>query len=197
MKVLVGICTGGTVHAQTVVSLVSALARLRDEGILYGVSIQIGGDKPHNMNKLVAEAKRDGYDSLMSIDADMIFPADGIIRLIDADKDIVGANYAVRGNSVVGDPHHSTVKVKDEEGNLVGGFVPDHLFRAAALGNGFTLYKMSVFDVIEDPWFKNTEMPNGEWMTEDVDFCLRADKAGLEVWCNPKINMGHIGTTTY
>lgn len=201
MKVLVGICCGGTIHAQTAVSLVGALDALKNSyGASYSVSIQIGGDKAQGMNRLVREALKGEYDYLMSIDNDMIFPPDGIIKLIENDKDIVGANYSVRGNAVQGNPREAVVKVADEHGvkqqmNLAD--LPNTLFKCHALGNGFTLYKMSVFETLQAPWFHVVEDENGQWSGEDVLFHERAQQAGNEVWCNPQIKMGHIGTFNY
>ena len=200
MKVLVGMCTGGTVQAQTAVSLVGALDHLKIEGISYQVSIQIGGNKSQNMNRLVREAIQGEFDYLMSIDNDMIFPPDGIVKLINNDKDIVGANYAVRGNSVEGDTRECVIKIVDDKGKKMAttlNSLPKHLFQCHSLGNGFTLYKTEVFKKLQAPWFKDYETKDGEWHGEDVLFAEDAQKQGYEVWCNPKIKIGHIGKYNY
>ncbi|MCA9333853.1 hypothetical protein KC963_02295 [Candidatus Saccharibacteria bacterium] len=200
MKILIGICTGGTIHAQTVVSLIGALDRLKEEQIDFTVSIQIGGYKQASMNRLVEQAKKGGFDYYMSIDCDMIFPKDGIIRLLDNHKDIVGANYSVRGTAVNGNPREAVVKVVDENGkklNLPLSSLPKSLFKCFSLGNGFTLYKMSVFDKIPEPWFEAREDENGDFSTEDVHFMAKAYEVGIGVWCNPQIKIGHIGTFNY
>lgn len=201
MKVLVGICSGGTIHAQTAVSLVGALDQLKNVyGASYSVSIQIGGDKAQSMNRLAREAVRGEYDYLMSIDNDMIFPPDGIIKLLENDKDIVGGNYSVRGNSVEGDPREAVIKVADENGvrkTIPLAHLPTALFKCNALGNGFTLYKTAVFKDMKAPWFYVTEDEDGNWSGEDVLFHERAQQAGFEVWCNPQIQIGHIGTFNY
>lgn len=199
-KVLVGVCTGGVIQAQTVGSLVGALDKLKAEGYSYKLAIRIGGNKSRNMNKLVEETLDGGYDYLMSIDADMVFPTDGVVRLIDNDKDIVGANYSVRGNGVGNDPREVVVKMADEDGNLISMAatdLPKELFRCHGLGNGFTLYKREVFKDMARPWFEDFEDENGKWSGEDINFHRRAYQAGFEVWCNPKIKMGHIGTYNY
>lgn len=201
MKVLVGICTGGTIHAETVTSLVGALDNLKKEGISYQLSIQIGGDKPRNMNLLAKTMMDGGFDYLMSIDSDMTFPADGITRLIENDKDIVGANYAVRGNSVDGDIRVAVVKVAGADGKKMVTTLdrlPKELFKCRGTGNGFVLYKRKVFETMRKPYFWVDEMEDGDWHGEDILFHeLAQDKYGLEVWCNPKIKMGHIGYYKY
>jgi GT2 family glycosyltransferase len=198
MKILIGLCTGSAIHAQTVTSLVKAVNKLKDEGHEYRLAIQVGGYKSPAMNRLVREAQEGGFDFLMSIDNDMIFPDDGITKLIDHDKDIVGAAYNVRGNSITGNPLESTIKIADKNGKRIATTqIPKHLFKAWALGLGFTLFKTSVFDKVEAPWFEESESVEGEFGTEDVVFCEKAQKAGIEVWCNPSIEMGHIGTAVY
>lgn len=201
MKILIGICSGGQIHAQTVTSLIGALNKLKDEGdIDFKLSMQIGGYKQQSMNNIVKEALEQGFDYFMSIDCDMIFPPDGIIRLLDADKDIIGANYSVRGNAVNGNPREAVVKVADKNGKLLNlqlNALPKQSFRCFSVGNGFTLYKTSVFEKIPEPWFEARENEDGDFSTEDVHFMAKANKAGIEVWCNPKIHMGHIGTTNY
>ena len=202
MKILIGMCTGGQVQAQTVASLIGALDQLKKYAgnLEYKVSIQIGGDKAQNMNRLARETVEGKFEYLMSIDADMVFPADGIIKLIENDKDIVGANYAVRGNAVDGHAGEAVIKIADKNGkriNIPLSELPDKLFPCNALGNGFILYKAKVFKDIPAPWFKVTEDKDGNWGGEDVLFHEVAQKAGFEMWCNPKIHMGHIGTFNY
>ncbi len=197
-NIVVGICSGGTIHAETVTSLIGAMETLRDKGVGVTVSIQVGGYKPHNMNRLVEEARKLEASHLMSIDADMIFPSSGIIRLLDHDKDIVGANYNERGNPHSGIPNTSTIKMADSEGNLIASNEsPSQLFKCWSLGLGFSLIKMSVFGKLEKPYFRDFESPEGEHHTEDVEFFTKCQKAGFDVWCNPTINMGHIGKYVY
>lgn len=200
-KILIGICCGGTIQAPTVASLVGAIDILKNEGdYSFKLSIQIGGDKARGMNNLARECVEGDFDFLMSIDNDMVFPIDAVRRLIEHDKDIVGANYSVRGNAVGNDPRECVVKIANEAGEKISlplTEVPKTLFKCHALGNGFTLYKGEVFKKMEAPWFRVVEEPNGDWSGEDVLFHEDAQKAGFEVWCNPKIHMGHIGSYRY
>lgn len=197
-NVLIAIACGGTIHAETVTSLIAAMNTLSDKGVGVAVSVQIGGYKPYNCNKLVKEAQDNGMTHIMFIDADMIFPSSGILRLIDADKDIVGAAYNQRGNPQSGDQNISTVKLADEDGNLIASNeIPPQLFKCWSLGLGFVLVKMPVFEKLMKPYFRDSESPQGEHHTEDVEFFGKCQAAGFDVWCNPTIKMGHIGKFTY
>lgn len=197
-NVLIGICCGGTIHAETVTSLIAAMNTLADKNVGVAVSVQVGGYKPYNCNRLVKEAQDGGFTHMMFIDADMVFPSSGIMRLLDNDKDIVGANYNQRGNPSAGDPKTSVVKMADDTGRLIAtDHVPGQLFKCAGLGLGFTLMKMSVFEILNKPYFRDFEAADGDHHTEDIEFCEKARAAGLEVWCNPTIKMGHIGSYLY
>lgn len=203
-KVLIAICCGGEIYADTVTSLLGALETLRDKNVDYGLSIVSGGYKPLSCNKQVQTAKEQGCTHIMFIDADMIFPSSGIIRLIDHDKDIVGANYNVRGNPSRDPGREFTIKPTDPrktpkhlKGQITTFEMPANLFKVWSLGLGFVLIKMSVFDKLDKPYFNDYESPEGEHHTEDVEFFTKCQDRGIDVWCSPTIRVGHIGSKTY
>lgn len=200
-NVLIGMCTGGTVRSETMTSVIGAMEVLKGNGVSVGLSLQIGGYVAHNRNNLVKVAREKGCSHLMFIDNDMVFNPSAIQRLLDADKDIIGANYNARG--VPGQPVISTVKPFNKKGELdmtgetANYEFPQGLFKVGGMGTGFLLIKLSVFDKLEEPYFVAWEEPSGEHHTEDVEFCIRARAEGFDVWCNPTIKVGHIGTYQY
>ena len=65
-------------------------------------------------------------------------------------------------------------------------------------GFGWLLIKNGVFENegMPYPWFapKMQVFESGEVQDmcgEDVSFCLDAKEAGFEIWCDPKIRVGH------
>ena len=65
-------------------------------------------------------------------------------------------------------------------------------------GFGWTLIKKGVFehDEMKYPWFapKMQVFESGEVQDmcgEDVSFCLDAKEAGFEIWCDPRVRVGH------
>ena len=63
-------------------------------------------------------------------------------------------------------------------------------------GFGWTLIKKGVFERLEYPWFapKMQVFESGEVQDmcgEDVSFCLDAKEKGFEIWCDPRIRVGH------
>jgi GT2 family glycosyltransferase len=199
-NILIGICTGGTIRAETVAALVAAMDTLRDKGVTVNLSVQVGNFVDYNRNRIVTAALEHGCSHIMFVDSDMVFPSSGIIRLLDHDKDIVGANYNMRGNPSTGDMGMCTTKMADADGNLIAvnaEDIPTQLFKCHALGTGFMLIKSSVFAKLKKPYFQVYEDPDGTSHTEDINFCAHAGEAGFGVWCSPSIKMQHIGAYAY
>lgn len=199
--VTIGVCTGGTMRSETVTSLVGAMDVIRANGIKANLAIQIGGYVAKNRNSLVETAINNGSTHIMFIDNDQTFRPSAIQRLIDHDKDIVCAPYNARpapGQQVV-----STIKLLDENGELPmdGGTkefeIPAGLFKVGGSGTGFMLIKTSVFGKLKKPYFVAWEDEEGVHHTEDIEFCIKARKAGYDIWANPTIPIGHIGITEF
>lgn len=196
-KVLIAMATGGTIRSETVSSLFGAIDVLRQKDVALALSIQVGGYVARNRNELAKTAVEGEFTHLMFIDNDMIFPPHGIMRLIDHDKDIVGAPYNARG--IPGQPVVSTIKMGDDftSGNTVAHEMPKGLFKCSGMGTGFLLIKTPVFDKLKKPYFVAFEDPSGEHHTEDIEFCHKARKAGFDIWASPTISLGHVGTKVY
>ena len=63
-------------------------------------------------------------------------------------------------------------------------------------GFGWVLIKKGVFENLEYPWFapKMQVFESGnvqDMCGEDVSFCLDAKEEGFEIWCDPRIRVGH------
>jgi hypothetical protein len=189
------ILCNGTVHTQTVSSLLETFNSLP---IRKHVGFIIGGYPAYSRNMAVENARELKVSHLMFIDGDQTFPGDGVKRLLEHKKDIVGANYNERRF-----PLRSTVKLMNEQGEMIGGVpIPDTLFKAYGLGMGFCLIDMKIFDKMQAPWFDTEVWVNPEGKaelkkTEDIFFCEKARAAGIDVWCDPLLQIGHIGQYVY
>lgn len=152
------------------------------------------GYKNSALNLAVNAARKHGATHFMSIDNDMIFPPDGVNRLLEQDKDIIGATYNERRF-----PLRSTVKLADESGKLYSGDLSQYTetFPVYSLGLGFVLMKMSVFDKVKKPWFNSPLEENDNFSTEDFYFFDKCQKAGIEIFCDPRIIVKHKGTYLY
>ena len=63
-------------------------------------------------------------------------------------------------------------------------------------GFGWVMIKNGVFESLEYPWFapKMQVFESGavqDMCGEDVSFCLDAKEEGHEIWCDPRIRVGH------
>lgn len=200
-SVLIGVCTGGTMRSETVTSLIGAMDVIRANGVEANLAIQIGGYVAVNRNELVNTAQRNGASHIMFVDNDQTFKPSAIQRLIDHDKDIVCAPYNAR--PAPGQPLTSVVKLMDDNGDLlmdntVKEFeIPAGLSKVGGSGTGFMLIKTSVFDKLKKPYFVEWQDENNVHHTEDIDFCNKARKVGFDIWVNPTIPVGHIGTQEF
>lgn len=145
-------------------------------------------------NKSVEKAIAGGYTHLMFIDSDMTFPPGSIERLMSLDKDIVGGLYYRRQA-----PHMPTLN-EVSEGKLISPFLEKYdltkPFEVFSVATGFMLVKVSALKKIPKPWFGFGKL-HGEEMGEDVYFCWKAHQHKVEVWCDPTIELGHVGEYVY
>ena len=142
------------------------------------------------------------YDYQLWIDSDIVFDTEKFYRLVAMDKDIAAGWYMTE------DGHTTSVAHWLEEDDFKSnGGVMNHEtgetmskrrkpFTVEYTGFGCVLLKNGVFERLEYPWFapKMQVFDSGEVQDmcgEDVSFCLDAIKEGFEIWCDPKIRVGH------
>ena len=72
------------------------------------------------------------------------------------------------------------------------------IFECDALGGGLLLIKTDVFRKVKQPHFWYKIFDNGMVeMSNDWWFCEKARETGYEIWCDPTIEVGHIGDYEY
>lgn len=144
----------------------------------------------YNRNQLVDIAVQNGSSHLLFVDSDIQFPPTGIEDLLASNKDIIGGYYNTRRGNC-------PVRIKDADGRLVSPSpLPTEPFKCHVLPTGFMLIDMEVFDKLHKPYFAVLTHANGT-IGEDVYFCKQATDAGLELWCDPRIHLGHVGKHIY
>lgn len=187
------ICTGGSIKTDTVASLYNALFALKCP---IHVSFLKGGYSYQNRNIGVFQAQQAGATHLFILDADMTFDPFYIQKLIECDKDIIGADYHEKKF-----PLTPTIKRFDKDGELIivpHKKLPKKVFEVDLLPGGFMMIKMSVFDKLERPYF---QAPSGatyqDFTTEDYYFSRKAKAAGFKLWCDPSLKVGHVGEHIY
>jgi len=179
-------------HTDAPVKFAIALAALVGSSMDIGVSlINIqGAYLPNARTSGVEKALKMGAEHVLFVDSDMLFPPDGLHRLLAADKDIVGTNYIRRGA-----PHDSLAKAKNGVDQDVQGVV-----EVEQLPTGFMLIKCGVFDRIAKPWFLTPWVEERSVILgEDYYFCDKARANGLSIWmdCELSAKIIHLGEVGY
>ena len=191
IRLAVGVPNGGSVKIETVRGLISLVGELSAE-----ISLNFlfhGGCYVHkNRETLVKQAIEYDFTHLLFVDTDMYWQPGAVKQLLDAKKPIIGANYNERRL-----PLTPTVKLMDKKGNVIAGNIPKKPFKAWAVATGFMLIDLSIMKDIPKPWFF-FDTKDGEFnMGEDIWFCEQVKKAGYDIWCEPTIEVLHIGDYLY
>jgi hypothetical protein len=148
-----------------------------------------------NREELMEKALSRDYTHLWFVDTDVVFPSYALNQLLDHNVDIVGAYYPVRQK----DQSYSTLKL-DVDGVLTPLLppLPDRPFSqyqghpVATVPTGMMLIRLSCMKKLSPPYFR-CERPVGE----DVFFCAHMYKAGVQIWCDPTLKVGHEGEMVY
>ena len=181
-KVCIGIPLTDSVKVETLRSIVANLQNGEKRDFITQSSCNV----ILNRNKLVELAMERGATHLFFVDSDMDFPPNTIEQLLSHSKPVVGVWSHLRKI-----PPTVTVKMFKESSK------PDHVFECKAVGTGLMLIDLDVFRKIDKPWFQfeydGIELKTGE----DVYFCDKVREAGFSVWCDPTLDVGHIGGYRY
>lgn len=188
---IVGVPVHGPVNTEVMMSFVALTAQIQYPAqFVVKTSCYIHDAR----NKIVEKALESGASHVMFIDADMVFSPTDVDKLLAHDKDIVGGLYVRRQP-----PHLPTAAIR--EGNKLCNLMDwpaDKLFEVYGLATGFMLIKTSVFRKIDKPWFfYGFEDVFDTQLGDDYYFCHKAHEAGLKVWVDPTIPLGHEGPYIY
>ena len=159
------------------------------------------------------------YDYQLWIDSDIVFSTEKFWQLCDLalpadavdedgtvneerDHPIAAGWYATEDGQTTSVAHWL-----DEEDFRSNGGVMNHEtvesigkrkkpFTVDYTGFGWVLIKKGVFETLPYPWFapKMQVFESGavqDMCGEDVSFCLDAIEEGMEIWCDPRIRVGH------
>ena len=61
-------------------------------------------------------------------------------------------------------------------------------------GFGCVLLHRDVLAKLEEPYFKYPYVNEKKELSEDFYFCIKAQKAGVDLWAIPELDCGHVGT---
>jgi len=195
--IAVAMPSGGSIRHNTSLCLARLAAYTAASGISLCFPDYKASDIAQARNSVVRGILETECTHIMWIDADQIFPADGLIHLLSWSLPMVGALYSTR------EPPYRVVGIlKDEAAYVKGG-----LQEADYLPGGFCLVEMDAYRQMgAGPWYEERYVPElaGEgnpfgFMSDDVHFFRRArEKFGIQCWADLELSaeIGHIGTRT-
>jgi GT2 family glycosyltransferase len=128
-----------------------------------------------------------GAEHLFFLDSDMRPAADTVRRLLKHERQAVGALYFSRHAPY--EPEFAPYGTVSRGRGYRYSDVPEGLVRADWCGAGALLIHRSAIDAIPEPWFEAIESDEGE----DVDFCGKLHRAGIELSVDTSLTVPHIG----
>ena len=199
MKTLVALPCMDMVHTVFMKSLLS-MDREGTCGFAFSCSSLIYDAR----NTLAKQAVTEGYDRVLWLDSDMDFQPDLLKRLskdMDEGRELVSGLYFKRKAPVKPVIYKSLGYYKDPN---VDGVTPvavpyddypqDAVFPIAGCGFGGCLVSVDLIKRIGEKF----GLPFSPIMGfgEDLSFCSRASQLGVEMFCDSRVKMGHVGLGT-
>jgi hypothetical protein len=203
----VGVClsSGGMVHASFAVCAMALVANSAVSGVDIAIINAESSLNMVNRDAAALRARAGGCTHVLLIDSDMEFPPDTLLRLLGADKPIVGALYARR------------VAPYATLGRLVDPDTKDAIAEAEEMGVGCVLIRTNVFDKMRRPYFRcpsveklwdlqpelagfdMTGIREGETIDDSIWFSKAARRAGFKLWVDRALTLevGHTGSSTH
>lgn len=143
-------------------------------------------------NTLAKNVLRASATHVFFMDTDQVYPRDTLMRLLAHDLPVVGAKVHRRFNPYEpimyrGEcPHYK--RVPSDEWSKGG------LIEVDATGTGCLLIRSDVFEAIPEPWFEHRRREDdlGD-VGEDIDFCTKVRSAGIPIYVDADVKLGHIG----
>lgn len=169
-------------------------------------------------NSLVAHFLASSASHMIFIDADIGFDGRSVLRLVGHDRAIIGAPYRKKDLARV----DWALNALPSEDGMAERDPRTGAFRVNHLATGFLCIRRDVLQTLFDrhpEWryeYPVLEGPPGEWrrylssifdcwidpvsksyLSEDYGFCVRAQKEGFEIWCDPGIVLEHHGSAAF
>jgi hypothetical protein len=188
-SILIGVPCLDYLKVATVTSLFEAAAQLSVPAALHIFQSSLVHDA---RNKIVQRAIDGGFSHLMFVDSDIKFPGTAIEQLYQHNLDIVGGLYFRKAP-----PHYPTFsQLTGKKITFPQAFPHKKLFEVFGIGTGFLMIKTAVLKDLTYPWFFYGQF-HKQYMGEDIYFARKARAKKYQVWCDPTIQLSHIGEYEY
>ena len=186
-KLLIAVPSFDTMRVEFVRSLMALTAKLHADNIWHEVKILNGTLVHIARDRLASHAVNNEFTEVLWLDADMVFDGNVYEDLAIDGKDMICGSFISRHY-----PYVSCIFSSLEPPERINQ-VPEDLIRVAGCGFGCVLMKTQVL--------KDVMLNNGgrcflpdQKLGEDLAFCKRAKACGYEIWCEPTVQIGHVGS---
>jgi len=186
-KIFIAIPTTGDIRTELAITLLG-LNRQQYDII---VSFTIGGGIAHNRNKLVENFLQTDYEWFLFIDSDTV-PPTNILDMTKNGKNICSGIYHNFKNNKLRALVFNKFKdkfqyIKKDNANA--------LIEVDGVGTGSLLIHRNVFNKMKKPYFEFIYNEIGLVdLSEDLNFCRKAQKAGFKIWVDKRIVASHYKT---
>ncbi len=187
-----------------VIGVKLVVSRRYDAVVYYARNKVAGGDVRRGAKQSPWGGELD-YDYMLWIDSDVLFRFEDFQALLAHKVDMVAGLYLMSDNA-----RFAAVERMDETVFASAGefefLTPAKMAGRQGLvpvdycGFGFVLVRKGVFEKLEYPWFRPLYLELGgvsEFTAEDVGFCLMAKRAGMKMYVDPKVVVGHEKTVVF
>lgn len=170
--------------------VLESLLRTSGENIDY-IHVESGPAIPidEKRNKCVEKFLETQCTHLLFWDSDTIGVPGAVKKLLDANKEIIGATIYKKGGDHA--PCFGFWVPERQVYRTPVPFLYNQQIPVDMVGTGFMMIKREVFEKIPPPWFQCYEKGNAQ---EDIYFCLKAEKYGYHPYVDTGLSMGHIAT---
>jgi FkbM family methyltransferase len=193
-KILIAIPTARNIEPETFKSIYDLIV---PDG--YQVTFQyFFGYNIDQVRNLIADWVVKGFDYLFSVDSDISFPSNTLVKLLAHNKDIVSGLYIQRKPGL----HILEIYEHNQHGGVNNmpyeKLKGRSLVEIAGCGFGCVLVKADVMREIGYPQFKyHSAVEHRNTVSEDVDFCRKALDKGFKIWADPSALCNHTGSFTF
>lgn len=209
-RILIGITTAETVSHETMQSIYNLVIPEDVETVLHIVHAYNVADGRNNLVNIMFQ---ENCNYIFFVDNDVILPTNALVDLYNMNWYFTTGTYPRKELSTLTDEDPYTTLYNHNDRNkeiYCPTFMPLSALQKGCIiqvdccGFGCTLIKKELFYTIKQPWFffahEGNPSPNNcdEYcIGEDMYFCRKVVKSGLQIWAHGDVLCGHIGKFIY
>lgn len=186
-KILIAVPTNRYIEPETMKSIYDQII---PEGYQTELQFFFGYQIDQIRNLIADWMVKGNYDYLFSVDSDIIFTPDTLVKLLSHDKDLVSGIYRQRTPNQMLEVYDMNIQ------NIPVDNLPENsLLEIGGCGFGCVLVKKEVFVKIGYPQFEyHSAIDHKDTFSEDNDFCKKARANEFKLYADTSIMCGHKGT---